>query len=210
MRKSQRPICGVIAVVLTAVAAMAATPAVDPPPAKPIPPFAEVRQTVLKYFETRPDYRPGDLIRKSDVEPLLAQLHKKGLPLPDAKQILEKVPAKGEFLVEQLSTPNGRRFMRRIAAYPNAYDRLERLSRLPLGEQTVCSLIRGPGGEKLIEYMTTSKGGIGLGKQLSADPGGANFNDPTGRIYTVQLLLARLQQSHAAALKAASVKAKPR
>jgi len=43
-----------------------------------------------------------------------------------------------------------------------------------------------------------------LGKQLSNAPNGRNFNAPTGRIYTVAMLLARLQQSHAAAMKAAA------
>ena len=57
--------------------------------------------------------------------------------LPDDKQILERVPAKDEFLAEQLRTRSGRKFMRQISRYDNAYDRLDRLSRLPHGEQTV-------------------------------------------------------------------------
>ena len=51
--------------------------------------------------------------------------------------------------------------------------------------------------------MTTAPGGKELGKQLSDDPDGKRFNTPTGRIYTVPLLLSRLQESYAAALKAA-------
>ncbi len=35
--------------------------------AKPIPPFSEVRQAVLRYFQARPDYRSGDLITREDV-----------------------------------------------------------------------------------------------------------------------------------------------
>ena len=63
-------------------------------------------------------------------------------------------------------------------------------------------LIRGPGGEKLIEYMTTAAGGKELGKQLSQDPNGANFNAPTGRIYTVPDLLKYLKQQYDAQHKA--------
>ena len=204
MRELPRLASGLVALFLGVLSAMAAAPADGPAKGQPLPPFAEVQLAVLRYFEARPNYRPGDLITREDVRPLLAELQKKGLPLPDAKQILEKVPAKGEFLVDQLSTPNGRRFMRRIAVYPDGYDRVDRLSRLPQGQQTVRALIAGPDGDKMIQYMTTAKGGRELGQMLSEDPGGANFNASTGRIYTVPLLLARLQQSHAAALKAAA------
>jgi hypothetical protein len=170
---------------------------------KPVPQFSEVTQAVLRHFQAKPDYRSGDLITRDDVAPLLGRIERMGLPLPDAKRILENVPAKDSFLVQQLGTPDGRKFMRRIAGYPNAYDRLDRLSRLPRGQRIVRELIKGPGGEKMIEYMTTAQGGKELGKMLSDDPHGADFNAPTGRIYTVNMLLARLQQSHAAALKAA-------
>jgi hypothetical protein len=205
MRTLPRFVAGIL-LLLAATLSAAAPPTVVPTKGGPIPPFAEVQQTVLDYFEGRPGYQDGDLITRQDVEPLLAKLKKQGLPLTDAKKILEKVPSKGEFLVEQLSSPNGRRFMRRIAALPDGYGRVDRLSRMPRGEQLIRDLIRGPDGDKLIEYMATTKGGREMGKMLSADRGGANFNESTGRLYTVSLLLARLKQSHAAALKAAEKK----
>ena len=183
-----------------------ATPSVTagPPKGKTIPPFGDVKQAVSRYFQARPDFQPSDLITREDVEPLLAQLQAMGLPLADRPDILRRIPIKGEFLVEQLSTPKGRQFMRGIAQYPDGYDRLDRLSRLPRGEQTVRDLIKGPGGPLLIKYMTTAKGGSELGKMLSNDPQGANFNAPTGRIYTAAMLLDRLKQSHAAVTKAAA------
>lgn len=196
---------GMAVLVLGLVPAIAATPATQPK-GKTIPPFLGVRQTVWQYFQATPDFQPGDLIVREDVAPLLAQLQRTWLPPADAGKILEKVPAKGEFLVSQLSTPDGRTFMRRIANYPNAYDRLDRLSRMPHGQQTVSDLVRGPGGEKMIEYMTKTPGGKELGKQLSNSPDGKQFNAPTGRIYTVAMLLAQLQQSHMAAVKTAEGK----
>jgi len=161
------------------------------------------RQAVLRCFQIQPDYRAGDLITQDKVEPLLAHLKWMGLPLPNAKQILEKVPAKDEFLAEQLRTPNGRKFMREISGYTGGYDRLDRLSRLPYGKQTIRDLIRGPDGYKMIEYMTTAPGGKALGDQLSNAPQDGDFNAKTGRIYTAEMLLRRLEQSRAAALKAA-------
>ena len=55
----------------------------------------------------------------------------------------------------------------------------------------------------MIDYMTTAPGGKVLGEQLANSPKGANFNGTTGRIYTAEMLLRRLEQSRAAALKPA-------
>ena len=171
--------------------------------AKDIPPFDAVQQTVLRHFQAKPDFRPTDLIVREDAAPLLGQLQKMGLPLPNCPQILERIPTRGEFLVEELSTPKGRSFMREIAQLPNGYDRVDRLSRLPRGQQTVRDLVKGPGGAEMIKYMTTAKGGKELGRMLSSDPHGSNFNAPTSRIYTAAMLLDCLKESHAAAVKAA-------
>ena len=194
---------GVVSTLLALVPAVAAEPAGGPAQAKPIPAFAEVQRTVVRYFQAYRDFQPGDLITAADVEPLLAELRQKGLPLGDAEEILADVPGKGEFLVGQFSTPAGRKFMRRIAAYPNVYDRLDRLAHLPNGQQTVRDLIRNPGGEKMVAYMTTTVSGRELGKILTDGPEAKLFTVATGRIYTVAMLLARLQQSHAAATKGA-------
>jgi hypothetical protein len=181
----------------------AAAVAAAPTKTKPVPPFSEIKQATLRYFQAIPDYRSGDLITQDKVGPLLAKLQQMGLPLPNAKQILAKVPTKGEFLAEQFSSPEGRIFMRQISGLKDGYDRLDRLSRMPRGEQTIRDLIRGPDGYKMVEYMTTAPGGKVLGEQLSNAPTGEGFNAPTGRIYTAKMLLRRLEQCHADALKAA-------
>ncbi len=56
----------------------------------------------------------------------------------------------------------------------------------------------------MVAYMTTTVSGRELGKILTDGPEAKLFTVPTGRIYTVAMLLARLQQSHAAATKAAA------
>jgi hypothetical protein len=194
----------VTAVLFGVIAATAAEP--QPARAKsavpPIPSMSEIKLAVLRHFQAKPDYRSGDLIAREEVDPLLAKLRQMGLPLPDAKEILARVPAKGEFLAKQLSTPNGRKFMRQINVYENGYDRVDRLSRIPLGEQTVRDLVRGPGGYKMIEYMTTTPGGKHFAEEFASVPNGKNFNSPTGRIYTAEQLLVQLEESRDAALKA--------
>ena len=188
---------GMVAAVTAAVAAG------GPTAGRPIPSMTAVRTAVEQYFQTQTGYQSGDWITRQSVEPLLARLTTLGLPLLDAQKIVADTPTNDEFLTVQLSTPAGRKFMRQIARYPNAYDRLDRLSRLSNGRRTVQDLIRGPGGQKMIEYLTTASGGRELGRMLSKAPNGGNFNAPTGRIYTEGLLLERLAQSRDASLKAA-------
>lgn len=188
------------AAILLGVASGAfADSAAGPSKVQSIPPFSEVQKVVWQYFQKQGDFQADDLIVREQVEPLLAKLQQMGLPLADGKQILQRLPGKDDFLPQQLGTQDGKKFMRRIAPYPNAYDRLDRLSRLPHGQQTVRDLIKGPDGYKMIEYMTKTSGGVAMGQMLSKAPDGGDFNLPTERIYTVNALLKRLQQSPAAA-----------
>jgi hypothetical protein len=195
---------GTLAILLGVASGALADPPGKPSKVKSIPPFSEVQKTVWQHFQGQGDFQPVDLITREQVEPLLAQLERMGLPLPDAKQILDKLPAKGDFLVEQFCAPGGRKFMRRVAAAPNMYDRLDRLSQMPQGQQTIRGMINSPGGEKTVDYMMKSPNGVGIGKILSSGSQAEQFGAPTGRIYTIDALLTRLQQSHAAAVKASS------
>ncbi|MCC6126829.1 MAG: hypothetical protein IT426_17840 [Pirellulales bacterium] len=158
--------------------------------------FAKFEKLVWKHFQSQADFRPTDLIAREDVEPLIKQLSTAGLALKKPDDLLKLLLSKNDFLYVELNTNAGRKFMRRIAAYQDGYDRLDRLSRMPRGKQTVSDLIRGPGGEKMIEYMTSAAGGKELGKQLSQAPNGADFNAPTGRIYTARDLLDYLKKQY--------------
>ena len=170
---------------------------------EPLPDFRQIEQAVSRHFESLPQYQPGDVITRSNVEPIFKQHDLMGWLGAERTAILSQLAGDDDFLVRQLRTPQGRKFAARIANYPDGFDRLERLSRLPRGQRMVKGLIRGPGGYKLIQYMTTSSGGANLGKMLSKAPKGADFNASTGRIYTVAMLLARLSQSYQQAKKAA-------
>ena len=204
----QRPIILASLTLLLAGAATVVVAAGEPnAAAKPITSLSELRQAVLRYFQAQPDYQPGDLITRDQVEPLLLQVRRKGLPLPNAKQILEKVPAKDDFLAQQFRTPNGRTLMREISGCAGAYDRLDQLCRQPHGQQTIGNLIRGQSGMKVIVFTVTAPDGKALGERLSDLLEGGDFNAKTGRIYTADMLLRRLEQSRAAALKPAKTSA---
>jgi len=169
---------------------------------KSFPGFAEVEKTVLRYCRTLEDHQPGRIVARSQVEPIFGQLKKIGWEVAEQDAILKRVPGDGDFLVQELSTRKGKRFMDRIANYRGGYDRLERLSRLPRGKQTVRELIRGKDGYKMLEYLATTRGGSELGKMLSKAPAGGGFNKPTGRIYTIEMLLAELKEAHRTAKQA--------
>jgi hypothetical protein len=160
--------------------------------------FAKIENLVWQHFEALDGFRPTDLIAREDVEPLIEKLPAAGLTLKKPDDLSKRLVTKSDFLYTELHTNAGLKFMAQIASYPDGYDRVDRLSRLPRGKQTVRDLIRGPGGERMIEYMTTAAGGIELGKQLSQAPKGADFNAPTGRIYTVQDLLDYLETQYKA------------
>ena len=181
---------GVPISLLAIAVAMAADPVGMRTKVKPLPKFSQVSQTVLRHFQAQPGYYRGDLITRQQVEPLLAKLEQLGLPLPDAGQILGSVPSNDSFLRNSSPRRKAGNSCRQISAYSHAYDRVDRLSRLPRGQKIVRNLIAGPGGDRMIKYMTTSPGGKSLGDMLSHDPNGAAFNSPTGRIYTLDSLLA--------------------
>ena len=168
-----------------------------------LPSFDKVEQIVRKHFASLSNYRDGYIIARGDVKPLWAQLEAIGWKVADRAEIVSAVMGDSSFLVRNLRTAKGRKFMQKIASYPDGYDRTDRLSRLPRGQRMVYDLIDKPGGAKMIEYMTTAPGGKNLGKQLSRGPKGRNFNKPTSRIYTAEALLARLKESHNEAVKAA-------
>jgi hypothetical protein len=161
-----------------------------------LPKFSEVKKTTLAYFEANKNYRAGDIISRSQVEAVLKQLAELGWRVAGRTAIVDAALPDNDMLVRELRAPSGRRFARRVAKIPEGYSRLDRLSRLPRGTQNVRNLIRGPDGHLMIEYMATTPYGANMGTLLAKAPRGKGFNKPTGRIYTVDMLLDRLEREY--------------
>lgn len=164
--------------------------------AKAWPSFAMVQKAVEKHLATIKDYRKGDLLSQSYVEPIFAELEKLGWKVADRDVILKQVPGDREFMVRELRTNDGRQFMRGIERFPGGYDRVEHLCKLPDADTLMWRLTSGPDGYKMVEYLTTAPGGAVMGEMLSEAPAGKNFNKPTGRLYTEADFLARLKHSY--------------
>lgn len=167
---------------------------------EPMPPFAKVKEVLARHFSAS-DIAAEDLISQSDVVPVFKLLQMIGWEVEDAREITIRVLPDGNFLVRQFKSKAGKKFMRQVANYPQAYDRMDQLSHLPHGKQTIRDLIRGPDGYKMIQYMTMTPGGKNMNSMLSQTPTGEDFTRPTGRIYTPRELVEQLAASYDAEVK---------
>ena len=183
-----------------AVAVIWALPLYGGAPAAKTIPFATIEQAVRRQFAAQDGRHAKDVIVRSEAEAALRQVEKAGWKVPHREEILRKVHDDQDFLVQNLRTPAGMTFMRQISGYRLCYDRLDRLSDLPRGQQMVLDLIRGPDGYKMVEYLTSEPGGREMGRMLNGAVNGAGFNNPTGRIYTVDTLVAELKRVYDASL----------
>jgi hypothetical protein len=173
--------------------AMSAEPAAAPARAKK-PSLEQVTATIDGHFREMKDYEPGDLISRTDVQDALDRVETLGWKVPQRAALEKLVLPESAFLVTQLRTKQGVPFMRKIARYPQGYDRLDRLSSISGGRRIVTDLIRGKGGYELIEYLSTSQGGANLGQMLGHAKDGSNMNKPTGRLYTVDALVKTVEK----------------
>jgi hypothetical protein len=163
------------------------------------PEFAKVSQAVVDYLQSQPDQQTTDLLSQRQVRAALAQVVAAGWQVPGQDKIVGRALADNSFVVSELSTPEGRRFMRKLAQHPGTYRRLDRLSTLQNGQDTIRTLIRQKQGDDFVTYLATTSGGKNLGKMMAGTKGGVDLNKPTGRIYTADELLAALKQLYEAA-----------
>lgn len=152
-----------------------------------------IAKAIESYFAAQPGYQKGDLISRSQIEKVLAKFQSAGVKLNDPSGIAKRGLGDDSFLLRELSTADGRRFMRKVANDGGAYARLDQLSTIPRGQQTVRDLIRMKDGDKLVEYMASTKGGKNMGSMLAGACGGVDLNKPTGRIYTADDLITAIK-----------------
>lgn len=178
---------------------LAAAPVADAAEEGPPPSWEQVSRAIDKYFAADKSRQPLDIVTQSQAAPLFGELEKLGWNVADREEILARVPRDNEFIVKQLRSKQGRKFMREFARYPEGFDKLDQLAKLPHGKSTIERLVKGPDGYKLLEYLNTAPGGANMQKQLARTPRGKGFTKETGRIYTAKALKDELKKSHARA-----------
>jgi len=192
---TDRPISGLVRAACTVACVLIAGSTHASPPAK-TPDFDKETHALETYFASQPGYQNGDLLRRSQIEGVLKSVAEAGWKINNSAEIVALGLPDNSFLVRELSTPRGKKFMRKVAAQPGGYAHLDRLSSIPSGEKMVRYLISKPGGDEMITYMATTQSGHNLGKMMGGVRNGADLNKPTRRIYTADELLAVLQQLH--------------
>jgi len=187
--RPRQAIFAAVVSLLASNASLAASP-------RAVPDFDVVAHGVDSYFSSLPDYQAGDLITQSHIEAALEIIHDLGWEIDKPLEIVELGLADTSFLVRELSSPIGRKFMRKVARQSGTFARLDRLSTISRGQTVVRDLIRMKGGDEFVEYLAMTKSGQNLGRQLAATKQGVDLNKPTGRIYTAAGLMAELKRAY--------------
>lgn len=154
------------------------------------PPFAKVEAAVRKSFDAQRDREPNDLITQSEVALALQQVEKTGWRLEEPELLLERVLPDSDYLVQQLRTRHGRRFMKQVGGRPLMYDQLDRVARVPGGQALVRDLPKLPDAAVQATQLEQFLPKIGSGRARRVK----DFNKPTGRIYTVDQLIGTLRK----------------
>src|SRR5688572_18369156 len=79
------------------------------------PDMAQVEKLVSEQLARKRDYQPGDLISRADVEPIFNRLIEMGLQPADRESLYDAFLSHNSFLVRELSSPDGKKFMRTVA-----------------------------------------------------------------------------------------------
>jgi hypothetical protein len=161
------------------------------------PSLASIKSVAEKHWQENPDYSPGDLISRGDVEAIFNELLDRGFPVNDiAEGLYDDFVPENSFLAQTLRTEKGRDFMRKVHALPRAYDRLERLSWIPAGQEILRELVEKPDGATLFKAMLEPDGLKATAAYLASDPRGKNYALPTGHIHTAAQFYKRLEEKY--------------
>lgn len=183
-----------------------------PPASGKLPSWRKVKVLIEHHFASLPEYAPGDLIHRGQVEKLVGRLAAAGWKVSDAKPLLKRVLAQNDYLVRLLYSGGGQRFMRKVANYPTIYSRLDRVAGESGGEALLRDLVRLPDGHKYA-HVKRPRGVPGLTdflpkRRTSRGRRVKNYDKPTRKVYTVKQLLAELRQIYTEDAKKASTSAK--
>lgn len=168
----------------------------DPEP----PTWSQVTQIAVAELAQRKGYQAGDLLTFDDIEGVLVALAVSGWQPRDQQRILEDTLADSDALAQILRTEHGTRFMRKVSQDSLIFDRMDRVCRVSGGQRMLRDISRLPDGEKLAK-LHRPHGTPGFLDLLPKNASGKvrsirNYDKPTGRIYTQEQLLRRLQESY--------------
>lgn len=162
-------------------------------------PFEEVKAIVKENLAKRPGYQAGDLLTKRDVQPILAQLARKGFNVEAGAVGFDPYLPDNHYMVGLFRTSKGTETMRQIAHLPHAFDHLERLGSFPEGQKILRQIILESKGIAPIETLCTPEGMHEVEVQFGSQPSCKNFALHSGRVFHEESFLSHLQTVHSLA-----------
>jgi hypothetical protein len=173
-----------------------AEPSASAADATAMPDWKTVEDAAKKHFRALPNYKPGDILSQGQIKPLVAQLAKQGWKISDQRDLLAQICPDNDFVVEQLRTKNGQKFMRSTGGSAAQYDYLRRLAETKGGNRQVADILKLRNGNDVLSALTKSKAGKDISRRLADGPRTQGYDKPTGYIYTEAQVLERLKESY--------------
>lgn len=137
------------------------------------------------------------VISRNQAKVFFEELAKLGWEVTDRQKILERVPLESNYVVGQLQTSDGQRFLRVHGQKPGVIDRLDRMGRFPNGQTILHDLLAGPAGHHaMLAYMISPQGAEQLWQAVGHTMDAQQFLRPTGKIYTAQALWEQLEERY--------------
>jgi hypothetical protein len=158
-----------------------------------MPGFDTVMATVQQHLAGIRSYQSGDLLTTSMVEPIFAKLAKIDWEVADHKEIVKSILPDSDWLARQLSSRQGKAFMREVADLPSSFETLDRL-RHEGGQRQLMEMINSEDGSKSFERLTSTPSARHT--RRFRRHGSGDSDTATSRIYTELELLKRLKKSY--------------
>jgi len=164
-------------------------------------PFEEVKAAVKENLAKRQGYQPGDLITRRDVQPILAQLARKGFNADPSVIGFDPYLPDNHYMVGLLQTAKGTETLRQLKDHPGALDRLERLAHFPEGQKILRKVLLESKGTQGVELLLSAQGIRDLELEYGNEPTMKNFTVASGRVFDEATFVAHLETVHQLAEK---------
>lgn len=158
--------------------------------------FEEVKSVVKESLSKRQGYQPGDLITRRDVQPILAQLARKGFNADPSVIGFDPYLPDNHYLVGLLQTAKGAETLRQMKNMPGALDRLERLAHFPEGQKILRKVLLESKGTQGVERLLSPQGVRELELAYGNEPSMKNFDLVSGRVYDEASFFSHLESLH--------------
>ncbi|MGV3607264.1 MAG: hypothetical protein ACO1RA_12740 [Planctomycetaceae bacterium] len=164
-------------------------------------PMEEIKATVKENLAKRQGYQPGDLITRRDVQPILAQLARKGFNADPSVIGFDPYLPDNHYMAGLLQTAKGTETLRQLKDRPGALDRLERLAHFPDGQKILRKVLLESKGIQGVEMLLSAQGIRDLELEYGNEPTMKNFTVASGRVFDEATFIAHLETVHQLAEK---------